>query len=322
MKTLLSTICAAAALALCGNAALADTYPSKPIKIIAPFGPGGFTDVVARLLGVKLGEALGQAVVIENKPGAGSTIGTDYVAKAAPDGYTLVIVSSTHVISPWIYKSIPYDPIKSFAPVTKLVDSAYVLLVNPKLPVKNVQEFITLAKKDPETVHYASSGNGSAQHMIGGLFESMTGSPLKHVPYRSSSAATTDLISGVVESSFAGIPNALAQVPNGRLRALAVTSAKRAPQLPDVPTMQEAGVAGYDATIWLGMLAPAGTPKEIVNRLSSEITKIMATPETKKAMFDAGVEVSLSTPEALTQLMVSDMAKWGKVVKDTGIKIE
>ncbi len=322
MKTLLSTICAAAFLSLTGNAALADTYPSKPIKIIAPFGPGGFTDVVARLLGVKLGEALGQAVVIENKPGAGSTIGTDFVAKAAPDGYTLVIVSSTHVISPWIYKSIPYDPIKGFTPVTKLVDSPYVLLINPKVPVKNVQEFVALAKKTPDTVHYASSGNGSAQHLIGGLFIAATGAPLKHVPYRSSSAAATDLVSGVVESSFAGIPNALAQVPNGRLKALAVTSAKRAPQLPDVPTMQESGVAGYDASVWLAMLAPSGTPKEIVNRLNSEIAKIMATPETRKAMFDAGVEVSLSTPEGLTELMTSEMVKWGKVVKDTGVKIE
>jgi tripartite-type tricarboxylate transporter receptor subunit TctC len=322
MKKLCISLCAAAFLTLSGGAALAQNYPSKPIKIIAPFGPGGFTDVVARLLGLKLAEAMGQPVVIENKPGAGSTIGTDYVAKAAPDGYTLVIVSSTHVISPWIYKNMPYDPIKGFTPITKLVDSPYVLLINPKVPAKNVQEFIALAKKNPDDIHYASSGNGSAQHLIGGLFVSMTGAPLKHVPYRSSSAASTDLISGVVESSFAGVPNALAQVPTGRLKALAVTSATRAPQLPDVPTMQEAGVAGYDASIWLAMLAPPGTPKAIVNRLNSEIAKIMATPETKKAMFDAGVEVSLSTPEALAQLMVSEMDKWGKVVKDTGIKIE
>jgi tripartite-type tricarboxylate transporter receptor subunit TctC len=322
MKKLCIALCAATLLTLSGGAALAQTYPSKPIKIIAPFGPGGFTDVVARLLGLKLAEAMGQPVVIENKPGAGSTIGTDYVAKAAPDGYTLVIVSSTHVISPWIYKNMPYDPIKGFTPVSKLVDSPYVLLTNPKLPAKNVQEFIALAKKNPDDIHYASSGNGSAQHLIGGLFVSMTGAPLKHVPYRSSSAATTDLISGVVESSFAGVPNALAQVPTGRLKALAVTSATRAPQLPDVPTMQEAGVAGYDASIWLALLAPPGTPKTIVNRLNSEIAKIMATPETKKAMFDAGVEVSLSTPEALAQLMVSEMEKWGKVVKESGIKIE
>ncbi|MDE3233545.1 MAG: tripartite tricarboxylate transporter substrate binding protein [Pseudomonadota bacterium] len=322
MKKLLSIVCAATCLTLSAGQAVAQAYPTKPIKIIVPFGPGGFTDVVARILGVKLGESLGQSVVIENKPGAGSMIGTDQVAKSAPDGHTLLIVSSTHVISPWIYKSVPYDPIKSFAPVTKLVDSPYVLLTNPKVPAKNVQEFIALAKANPDKIHYASSGNGSAQHLIGGMFASMTKTQLKHVPYRSSNLATTDVVAGVVESSFAGVPNALSQVPNGRLNALAVTSAKRIPQLPNVPTMQEAGVPGYDATIWLALLAPAGTPAHIVNKLNAEVAKIMNTAETNKAMFEAGVEVSLSTPEALTQLMTSEMSKWGKVVKDAGIKLE
>ena len=322
MKKLLSIVCAATCLTLSAGQALAQAYPTKPIKIIVPFGPGGFTDVVARILGVKLGESLGQSVVIENKPGAGSMIGTDQVAKSAPDGHTLLIVSSTHVISPWIYKNVPYDPIKSFTPVTKLVDSPYVLLTNPKVPAKNVQEFIALAKAQPDKIHYASSGNGSAQHLIGGLFASMTKTQLKHVPYRSSNLATTDVVAGVVESSFAGVPNALSQVPNGRLNALAVTSAKRIPQLPNVPTMQEAGVPGYDATIWLALLAPAGTPPHIVNKLNTEIAKIMNTAETNKAMYEAGVEVSLSTPDALTQLMTSEMSKWGKVVKDAGIKLE
>ncbi len=322
MKNFIRIVCAAAALAWAPGQALAQAYPTKPVKIVVPFGPGGFTDVVARILGVKLSESLGQPVVIENKPGAGSMIGTDQVAKSAPDGHTLLIVSSTHVISPWIYKNVPYDPIKGFTPVTKLVDSPYVLLTNPKVPVKNVQEFIAMAKANPDKVHYASSGNGSAQHLIGGLFASMTKTQLKHVPYRSSNLASTDLVAGVVESSFAGVPNALSQVPNGRLNALAVTSAKRIPQLPNVPTMQEAGVPGYDATIWLAMLAPAGTPASIVGRLNSEIAKIMINPENQKAMFDAGVQVSLSTPEALSQLMISEMDKWGKVVKEAGIKLE
>jgi tripartite-type tricarboxylate transporter receptor subunit TctC len=322
MKNFISIVCAAAALAWAPGQALAQAYPTKPVKIVVPFGPGGFTDVVARILGVKLSESLGQPVVIENKPGAGSMIGTDQVAKSAPDGHTLLIVSSTHVISPWIYKNVPYDPIKGFTPVTKLVDSPYVLLTNPKVPVKNVQEFIAMAKANPDKVHYASSGNGSAQHLIGGLFASMTKTQLKHVPYRSSNLASTDLVAGVVESSFAGVPNALSQVPNGRLNALAVTSAKRIPQLPNVPTMQEAGVPGYDATIWLALLAPAGTPATIVGRLNSEIAKIMINPENQKAMFDAGVQVSLSTPEALSQLMISEMDKWGKVVKEAGIKLE
>ena len=297
-------------------------YPNKPVKLIVPFAPGGFTDVVARILGQKLSAAMGQNFIIENKAGAGSTIGTDLVAKAAPDGYTLVMVSSTHVISPWLYKSMPYDPIKSFAPVGKLVDSAYVLLVNPKLPVNNVQEFIKLAKAAPDTVHYASSGNGSAQHLMGGLFVAMTGAPLKHVPYRGSAGATTDLVAGVVQSSFAGVPNALSQVPQGRLRALAVTTAKRIPQLPEVPTMQEAGVAGYDASVWLALLAPAGTPREIVMKLNAEIARLMASPETVKALADAGVEVAPSSPEVMAAYMQQELERWGKVVKETGVKLE
>ena len=300
----------------------AQTYPIKPVRLIVPFAPGGFTDVVARILGQRLSVSMGQQFIIENKAGAGSTIGTDFVAKAAPDGYTLVMISTTHVISPWIYKSMPYDPIKGFVPVTKLVDSPYVLLVNPKVPARNVQEFIALAKASPDTLRYASSGNGSSQHLMGGLFASLTGTKLQHVPYRGSSGAATDLVAGVVESSFAGVPNALAQVPAGRLRALAVTTAKRIPQLPDVPTLQEAGVPGYEASVWLALLAPAGTPRDIVNRLNAEVAKLMESGETRKALYEAGVEVSLSTPDALGEYMVKEMERWGKVVKDTGTKLE
>jgi len=309
-------------LALSAACAAAQDYPNRPVKIIVPFGPGGFTDVVARILGQKLGTAMGTSFVIENRPGAGSTIGTDQVAKAAPDGYTLVMISSTHVISPWIYKSIPYDPIKSFAPVSKLVDSAYVLAINPKVPANNVKEFIALAKAHPDTIHYASSGNGSTQHLMGGLFVSMAGANLKHVPYRGSNLAMTDLIGGVVQSSFAGVTNVRPHLPTGKLKALAVTTAKRIPQMPDVPTLQEAGVPGYDASNWLALLAPAGTPKDIVMRLNSEIAKLMAQPDVQKSLFDAGVQVSLSTPEALTQLMLDEHVKWGKIVHEAGIRLE
>lgn len=309
-------------LSLAMGTAWAQAYPNKPVKLIVPFAPGGFTDVVARILGQKLSVAMGQQFVVENKAGAGSTIGTDFVAKAAPDGYTLVMISTTHVISPWIYKTMPYDPIKSFTVVSKLVDSPYVLLVNPKVPANNVKELVALAKAAPETIHYASSGNGSSQHLMGGLFVSMTGAPLKHVPYRGSGGAATDLVAGVVETSFAGVPNALSQVPQGRLKAFAVTTAKRIPQLPDVPTMQEAGVPGYEASVWLALLAPAGTPKEIVNKLNSEIAKLMNTPDTKKALYDAGVEPTPSTPEAMADYMAKEMDRWGKVVKDIGIKVE
>jgi tripartite-type tricarboxylate transporter receptor subunit TctC len=322
MRIFNQSFLAAAAMALSMSAALAQNYPSKPVHLIVPFAPGGFTDVVARILGQKLSVSMGQQFVIENRSGAGSTIGTDFVAKAPPDGYTLVMISTTHVISPWIYKKLPYDPIKSFTVVGKLADSAYVLLVNPKVPAHNVKEFIALAKSAPDTIHYASSGNGSSQHLMGGLFVSLTGAPLKHVPYRGSSGAAQDLVAGVVESSFAGVPNALAQVPGGRLRALAVTTAKRVPQLPDVPTMQEAGVPGYAASVWLALLAPAGTPPEIVNKLNSEIAKVMKDPELRKAFDAAGVEPDPSTPQAMSDYMAQEMARWGKVVKEAGIKLE
>jgi tripartite-type tricarboxylate transporter receptor subunit TctC len=322
MKALLNSVVLACGLSLVSGAAFAQAYPTRPVKLIVPFAPGGFTDVVARILGQKLSVAMGQQFVVENKAGAGSTIGTDFVAKAAPDGYTLVMVPTTDVISPSIYKNMPYDPIKSFTVISKLVDSPYVLLVNPKLPARNVQELVTLAKAAPDTIHYASSGNGSSQHLMGGLFASMTGAPLKHVPYRGSGAAATDLVAGVVESSFAGVPNALSQVPQGRLRALAVTTAKRIPQLPDVPTMQEAGVPGYEASVWLALLAPAGTPKDIVMRLNGEIAKVMSAPDTQKALYDAGVEPTPSTPEAMADYMAKDMTRWAKVIKDTGIKLE
>jgi tripartite-type tricarboxylate transporter receptor subunit TctC len=321
MKALRVAVLAAAG-ALAAVLAHAQGYPNRPVRLIVPFAPGGFTDVVARILGQKLSAALGQNFIIENKAGAGSTIGTDFVAKSAPDGYTLVMVSSTHVISPWLYRAMPYDALKSFAPVGKLVDSAYVLLVNPKVPASNVQEFIKLARAAPDTLHYASSGNGSAQHLMGGLFVSMAGAPLKHIPYRGSAGATTDLVAGVVESSFAGVPNALSQVPQGRLKALAVTTARRIPQLPDVPTMQEAGVAGYDASVWLALLAPAGTPRDVVMKLNTEIARLMAQPETAKALSDAGVEVAPSSPEALSLYMAQELERWGKVVKETGVRLE
>ncbi len=324
MKVLFRSLALCLALSAALPAAMAQSanYPNRPIKLVVPFGPGGFTDVVARVLGQKLGQSMGTSFVIENKPGAGSTIGTAEVAKAAPDGYTLVMISTTHTVSPWIYKNIPYDPIKGLTPVGKLVDSAYVLLAHPKVPASNVKDLIALAKAQPDKIHYASSGNGSTQHLMGGMFESMAGVQMKHVPYRSSAGAANDLVAGVVEMSFAGVPNALAQVPQGRLKALAVTTPRRVPQLPDVPTMQEAGVQGYEASVWLALLAPPNTPREIVNKLNAELAKVMAQPDTIKALQDAGVEPSLSTPEALQTYMVQEMERWGKVVKSANIKVD
>lgn len=297
-------------------------YPDRPVKLIVPFGPGGFTDVVARILGQKLSVAMGQQFVIENKPGAGSTIGTDFVAKAPADGYTLVMVSTAHVLGPWVYKKVPYDALKDFTVVSKLVDSAYVLTVNPKVPAKNVKEFIALAKANPDSIRYASSGNGGNQHLMGGLFATMTDTKIQHVPYKGSSGATNDLLAGIVESTFAAVPNVLPHIQQGKLRALAVTTSKRIPQLPDVPTLAEAGVPGYEASVWLALLAPANTPSDIVAKLNREIVKVLASPDTKKALFDAGVESAYATPEAMTTYMGKEYERWGKVIKDANITLQ
>jgi tripartite-type tricarboxylate transporter receptor subunit TctC len=317
MKRLL----AAALLAAAPLAALAQAWPERPVKIIVPFGPGGFTDVAARILQKELGSALGQTIVIENKPGAGSTIGTAEVANARPDGYTLAMVSTTHVISPHLYKQMPYDPIKGFTPVMKLAEGPYVLVVHPSVPAKSVAELIALAKAQPGVIDYASSGNGSAQHLVGALFNSSAGVKLNHVPYKGSNQAMNDVIAGNVKVSFVGVPNALPNLANGKLRALGVSTAKRYAELPDVPTIAESGVAGYDATVWLGLLAPAGTPREVVQKINAEIGKVLSTPEARKLMASAGVDVSIAGSEEFGALLRSELDRWGKVVKETGATV-
>jgi tripartite-type tricarboxylate transporter receptor subunit TctC len=298
------------------------TYPERPIKLIVPFGAGGFTDVAARILQKELQPVLGQPVVIENKAGAGSTIGTADVAKAAPDGYTLVMVSTTHVISPHLYKSMQYDALRDFTPVMKLAEGPYVLVVNQKkLPVSSVKELIAAAKARPNSIDYASSGNGSSQHLVGALFCSMAGAPLNHVPYRGSSQAMNDVLAGTVPVSFVGVPNALPAVKSGRLKALAVSTAKRYGEMPDVPSLDESGVKGYDATIWLGILAPLHTPRDIVDKLNAAIGKVLAEPAARKLMSSAGVDVATSTPEEFGALLKTEYDRWGKVVKDTGMVV-
>ena len=299
----------------------AETYPTRPIRIVVPFGPGGFTDVAARILQKELAPAIGQPIVIENKPGAGSTIGTAEIAKAQPDGYTLVMISTAHVISPHLYKSMPYDPIRDFAPVMKLAEGPYVLVVHPSLAVRSVGELISLAKAQPDTIDYASSGNGSAQHLVGALFVSMAGAPLSHVPYKGSAQAMNDVLGGQVKVSFVGVPNALPNLTAGKLKALAVSTRKRYAELPEVPTLEEAGVPGYDATIWLGLLAPPGTPNEIVQKLNATITKVLAAPEARKLMSTAGVDVATSTPEEFGALVQAELDRWGKVVRETGATV-
>ena len=319
MRIRFQVLCAVLCIATTLTVGATDTFPSRPIKVIVPFAPGGTTDVVIRILSPGLSRALGQPIVVENKPGAGSTIGTNLVAKALPDGYTLVAVSTTHVISPWLYENLPYDPIKSFTSVGKIGDAGSVLVVNPMVPVQNVQEFVALSKRKRLT--YSSSGNGSNQHLMGGLFIELTGAPLKHISYKGSSQALQDLVGGTIDSSFVAIPTALPQIAAGRLRALAVTMDKRASQLPSVPTMREAGVPGYEASAWAALLAPVGTPVEVVKRLSLELRKLLATPEIRKSMVTAGMEPARSTPEEMNAYMTQELDRWGKLVKEAGIKL-
>ena len=317
----MKTIVAALALAAFAFGAHAQSFPSKPIRIVVPFGPGGFTDVVARILQKELGAAIGQPVVVENKPGAGSTIGTAEIAHAKPDGYNLVMISTTHVITPHLYKEMPYDPIKDFTPVMKLGEGPYVLVVHSSLPVKNAAELIALAKAQPNRIDYASSGNGSSQHLVGALFATMAGAPINHIPYKGSSGAMNDLLGGQVKVSFVGMPNAIPNIASGKIRALAVTTRKRSADLPNVPTLDEAGVPGFDATIWLALLAPPGTPREIVQKINFEVSKVLSTPDARKLMSTAGVDVATSTPEELARLMQSELDRWGKVVRETGATV-
>jgi tripartite-type tricarboxylate transporter receptor subunit TctC len=319
MKKIL--LLAALCLVVLALPSLAQQYPTRAIRIIVPFGPGGFTDVAARILQKELAPAIGQPIVIENKPGAGSTIGTSEVAKGQPDGYTLVMISTAHVISPHLYKSMPYDALKDFTPVMKLAEGPYVLVIHPSLPVRSVAELISLAKAHPNTIDYASSGNGSAQHLVGALFATMAGAPISHVPYTGSAQAMNDVLGGQVKVSFVGVPNALPNLTSGKLKALAVSTRKRYADLPDVPTLDEAGVKGYDATIWLGLLAPPGTPREIVQKLNTSITQILSTPDAKKLMASAGVDVATSSPEEFAALMQAEYDRWGKVVRDTGATV-
>ncbi len=299
-----------------------DAYPSHSVTLVVPFSAGGFTDVVARIVSQGLGKALGQPVVVENRPGAGGTLGADQVAKAPPDGYRLLMITTTNVISGSLYKNLPYDPIKSFEPILKMVEAPYVLAVNAQLPVTSVGELIALAKSEPGKLDFASSGNGSSQHMMAALFNSAAGIQANHVPYRGSGQAATDLVGGVIQYGFMGTPIAIQQARAGRLRPLAVTSSKRSDQLPNVPTLAESGVPGYDASVWVGLVAPAGTPPAIIERLQAETAKVVSAPQVREALAAAGVDPSVLGSAEFGRLMASDQVKWAKVVEDTGAKVE
>jgi tripartite-type tricarboxylate transporter receptor subunit TctC len=288
---------------------------------VVPFGPGGTTDLVARTLSQKLSLSLGQQVVAENKVGAGSTIGTDYVSKSPPDGYTLLMISTTHTISPWIYKNLPYDPIASFSVISKLVDSPYILVVNPKFPVQSVSDLIAYAKSNSKAINFASSGNGSSQHLLGELFNSLAGVRMQHIPYRSSAGATTELVGGMVDLSFVGIPNVVGLIKTGQLRALAITSSERNSQLPDVPTMQESGLAKFDATVWLALVGPAGMSRDLVSKLNLEVQKILLQADVQKNFIQAGLLSSPSSPETMTNYLADEHKRWGKVINSLDVKL-
>jgi tripartite-type tricarboxylate transporter receptor subunit TctC len=309
-------------LALAAAPAPAQQYPTHPVRIVIPLSPGGTTDVPGRLVAQKLSETLGQQFFVENRAGAGGTIGSDFVAKSKPDGYTLLLTATPFVITPHVYKNIPYNALADFSPVIRIATGPYVLVVHPSLGVHSVKELIARAKQEPGKIDFATSGNGSAQHLVTELFMYMAGIKLNHVPYKGSGPAQQDLMSGIVKVSFVGTPIAIPHMKAGRLNALGVSTAKRSPEMPEVPTIAEAGVPGYEATVWIGMLAPAGTPKEIVAKLNGEIGKLVRTEEMKRLLTPTGMEPDPDTPEQFGAYLKADYDKWGKVVRESGATVQ
>ena len=315
------TLSLAAALAcLLGFAARAEDYPQKPIKMITPYPPGGPTDVLARAVSQKLSERLGQPIIIDNRPGASGMIGADLVAKAAPDGYTLLANASIHVINPSLYKAPPYDAIKDFAPVGQIAEVPLVLVVSPALGVKTVKELIAKAKTTP--LNFASSGNGSAPHLAGEGFKIATGADMLHIPYKGSGPAITDLMGGQVNLMFDSLPSSMPYIKSGRIIAIAVTTKTRTSALPNVPTVAESGVPGFDVSTWYGIWAPAATPAAIVHRISAELAAVVRLPEIRARLADLGAEPVGSTPEEFTAYNRSELTKWAKIVKDSGAKVD
>jgi len=298
-------------------------FPRGPVTLVVPFPPGGPTDAMARVLAQRLGDRLGQQVLIDNKGGAGGSIAAEAVAKAAPDGQTLFFgTTGTMAINPSLYTKLRYDPIKDFAPVSLMATTMNVLVVNPEVPARNLGELIKLAKSKPDTLSYGSAGNGSSNHLSGELLRSSAGLQISHIPYKGSAPALVDLLGGRLTMMFDTIAQQTGNISTGKLRALAVTGPKRSPLLPDVPTAQEAGIKDFDVTIWFGVLAPAGTPTPVIDRLSKEIAAVMNAEDMKKRMQADGAEARPSTPSEFAALIRSDMAKWTPIVKASGATID
>jgi tripartite-type tricarboxylate transporter receptor subunit TctC len=320
-----TTVRGIAVACLCTTATAADrpgTYPSRPIRLIVAFAPGGSVDVVARLVSQKLSEALGQQVVIDNRPGAGGNLSAELAARAAPDGYTLYMSSASLVVNPSLYRKVGYDPIKDFAPITLLAAVQNVLVANPSVPARNVQDLVALAKKTPGRLNYASTGSGSSGHLAMELFRSMTGTDLTHIPYKSAGQAQVDILAGQVSLWFPTIPGALPFIRAGKINALAVSGSTRAPALPDVPTVSEAGVKGFEASTWYPVLAPAGTAPDIVTRLNRELVAIVRAPQVKDQLIQSGVEPIGSSADALSKHIRSELQKWSQVIQRSRIRVE
>ena len=307
---------------LAGGMAHAQDYPTRPIRVIVPFSPGGAVDGPTRVIAQELSRRLGQQVTIDNRPGAGATIGSEAVAKAAPDGYTLLLASQTNAISATLYSKLGFNPMEDFAAVSLLGREPGVLVVNPALPVRTVAELIDYVKKNPGKVDYASSGNGSGQHLFAELFNSMAGIRMNHVPYRGSGQATTDLLSGQVQVSIPGVAGMMGHIRSGKLRALAVTGTRRSPQLRDVPTLDEAGVSGYAAYVWMGVMAPRGTPAPVIALLRRELVAALAAPEVRTYMDNASMETVGSTPVEFEAFYRQEKDRWAAIIRDTGAKID
>ena len=302
--------------------AVAQSYPAKPVRLISPYAPGGGTDILARLIGQKLSENLGQPVIVENRPGAGGVIGTEIVAKAPADGYTIMLASpSPIVVAPHLHKKLAYRPLNDLAPITLISVVPAVLAVHPSLPAKSVKELVAFAKARPAQLTFSSSGNGGTGHLAGEMLKMMSGVDMVHVPYKGTGPATTAVLSGEVSLSFGNIISVLPHVKGGRLRAIAVTTPKRSPVLPDVPAVAET-LAGYSAGPWYGVLAPAGTPQEIISRLNQEIVKILRSPEVMKTLSAEGADPIGSSPGEFANLLKTETERWGKVVRQAGMKID
>jgi tripartite-type tricarboxylate transporter receptor subunit TctC len=322
-RTLLSAVAVAAATLLLSPVAFAQAYPTKPVKVVVPFPAGGTTDILARLVSAKLTERLGQQFVVDNRSGAGGNIGTEFTAKADPDGYTIMMGTiGTHSINISLYSKLGYDPVKDFAPLSLVAMVANVLVVHPSVPAKTVQEFIALAKSQPGKLNFGTPGNGTSGHLSAELFKTMTNTDLVHVPYRGSGPMLTDLLGGNVQFTFDNLPSALPHIRSGALRALGVTTPKRWPSTPDIPTIAEQGLPDYSATAWFAMYAPAKTPAPIVAKLNQEIDAILKTPEMKAQFDQQGAEPVGGKPEVLADLMKGEIEKWAKAVKASGARID